>query len=305
MKRTAALILVLLLFFGSTLCAQAAYDNYAGDVSIAEDVKGFVITAWDDQKFDSLTADMLIIQYTGEDADMPFPTEVTNEAMQEYADNAWHWAEANRGYGDFVVAKKVDENILRFCYDGLTTDDSTADGAFYDYVSKLYSGDTEGQVKRIYCPEGNRLTAYIKYFCYDAGVHKAIRVEWIPDEEGSGAGSWAVSDFYANKVSNFDDAVACARFGYYDYCGGYEVQTKETNLNVRSNPNGEVIGSLKKGSVITVYRHEEIADNGIPYTLIHKTSEPDENGNCYIEYYGWVASEYITEQDDWLWVLAD
>ena len=305
MKKATALILVFALVFASSICAQAAYSNYSGDVNIADDVKGFVITAWNDEPFDSSTADMLTIQHIGEDADIPLPEGITNEAMQEYADNAWHWAEANRGYGDFVVAKKANEDFLRFCYDGTTADSSTADGAFYDYVSKLYSGDTEGQVKRIYCPENNRLTAYIKYFCYDAGVHKAIRVEWIPDEEESATGSWAVSDFYADKTRDYNEAVACARFGYYDYCGGYEVQTKETNLNVRSNPNGEVIGSLKKGSVVTVYRKEETADNGIPYTLIHKSTEPDENGKTYIEYFGWVASEYITEQDDWLWVLAD
>lgn len=305
MKKITALILSLTLFFTVSLCAQAAYSNYSGDASIADDVRGFVITAWDDEPFDSSTADLLIIQYIGEDTEMPIPEEITNAAMQEYADNAWHWAEANRGYGDFVIGKKADENFLRFCYDGTVKDESTSDGAFYDYVSKYYSGDTEGQVKRIYCPKNNRLIAYIKYFCYDAGVHKAIRVEWIPDAKGSRTGSWVVSDFYADNVRDCDEAVACAQFGYYDSCGGYEVQTKETNLNVRSDPNGKVIGSLEKGSIITVYRKEVIADNGIPYTLIHKSTEPDENGSTHIEYYGWVASEYINEQDDWLWVLAD
>ncbi|MBQ3424327.1 MAG: hypothetical protein IJH38_03920, partial [Clostridia bacterium] len=76
------------------------------------------------------------------------------------------------------------------------------------------------------------------------------------------------------------------------------------NLHVRAWPDGDIVGSLEKGSQITIYRCEEVADNGVPYTLISKWTKPDANGSSSLEYFGWVASEYITENPDWVWVYG-
>ena len=92
---------------------------------------------------------------------------------------------------------------------------------------------------------------------------------------------------------------------YFDRVGGVEVTTETSNLNVRAWPNGDIIGSLKKGYIITVYRCEEVADNDIPFTLISKWTKPDADGRSSLEYFGWVASEYITEDPDWVWVYGD
>ena len=302
MKKILVLLFALLFV---TPAALAAYSFYADDAVVDDDVTGFVITAWDDQPFDDTTADMLIVQNIGDDAEFPLPDPVTNEAMQEYADNAWHWAEANRGYGDFCIAKSASEDFLRFAYDGTTEDPDTADEYFYDYTSHRYSGATEGQVKRIYMNEDDHLTAYIMYYCEAAGVHRALRIEWIPDGEGSQTGSWHISNFYRDNVRNWAEMEVCARFSYYDSVGGVKVTTGKSNLNVRACPDGDVIASLKKGSTVSVYRCEETADSGIPYTLISKWTEPDADGYSTLEYFGWVATKYITESPDWVWVYGD
>jgi len=302
MKKMLVILLALLLVVPA---AFAAKTDYIGNVTIDEDVTGFVITAWNDP-FDKVTANRLIIANVGEDGEFPLPDTMTDQAMIDYANNAWHWAEEHRGFGDMVVAKKLGEEFLRFCFDGTTEDpEGTADDAYYDYTSCYYSGATEGQIKRIYVPEDNRLTAYLMFYCDAAGVHQALRVEWIPDSEGSQTGSWHVSNFYRDNVRNYTEMEVCARFNYYDRVGGVEVTTETSNLNVRAWPNGDIIGSLKKGSIITVYRCEEVADNGIPFTLISKWTEPDAEGRSSLEYFGWVASEYLTEDPDWVWVYGD
>ena len=309
MKRIVGLAAVVMLICAMVPCAHAAYSHYSDKVTVADDVKGFVITAWSDEPFmlDDIqtAADMLIIEYVGSDYEKPKPEEITSESMSTYADEAWHWAEENRGYGDFVVCKTAPEDFLRFSYDGTSAEPDTADDSFYDYTSKLYAGNTEGQVKRIFVPQSNRQTAYIKYFCGDTGTHNALRVEWLPNADGSEGGSWAVSNFYADNARDFNEAEVCARFGYYDYCVGHAAEMKSTGLNVRNNPNGEIIGLLEKGAAVTVYRHEEPGDNGYSYTLIHKASDPDENGNSYIEYYGWVAGEFLNISNDWHQGRAD
>lgn len=302
MKRTLVILFALLICMPS---ASAAYTNYADDCVVADDVKGFVITAWDDEPIGESMADMLIIQNTGEDAAFPLPETITNESMQEYADAAWHWAEENRGYGDYVVCKLADEDFLRFCYDGTAANPETADHALYDYTGHRYAGSTEGQVKRIRVNEGNPLTAYIMYYCSEPGVHRALRVEWCPDGEGSAAGGWKVSDFYRDNTRDYEEMQICALFDYYDYVHGVEVTTQKSNLNVRAWPNGDIIGSLQKGSIIRIYRCEAIADNGIAYTLMSKWTDFDAEGNTSFEYFGWVASEYITESPNWTWILGD
>ena len=301
MKKLLVFLLALLFVIPT---AFAAKTNYIGNVVIDDHVKGFVITAWDDP-FDETTANRLIVANAGPDAEFPLPDPITDQAMIDYADNAWHWTEENRGFGDFVVAKKLGEDFLRFCFDGTTEDpEGTADGAYYDYTSCYYRGAVEGQIKRIYVPEDNRLTAYLMFYCDAAGVHQALRVEWVPDGEGSQTGTWHVSDFYKDNVRNYTEMEVCARFNYYDRVGGVEVTTQTSNLNVRAWPNGDIIGSLEKGSVITVYRCEEVADNDIPFTLISKWTKPDADGRSSLEYFGWVASEYITEDPDWVWVYG-
>ncbi|NLE45611.1 MAG: hypothetical protein GX620_12895, partial [Chloroflexi bacterium] len=285
--------------------ALAAYGHYVDDCAVADDVKGFVITAWDDEPIGDSTADMLIIQNAGEDADFPLPDPVTNEAMQEYADAAWHWAEANRGYGDFVVCKMASEDILRFSYDGTTANPETDDSGFVSYTSHRYPGSTDGQVKRIYTPQDDRLTAYIMFHRTEPGTHRALRVEWVPDSKGGRAGGWQVSNFYRDNARDYREMQICALFDYYDYVHGVEVTTQKSNLNVRAWPNGDIIGSLQKGSIIRIYRCEEIADNGIPYTLMSKWTDFDENDNTTFEYFGWVASEYITESPNWVWILGN
>lgn len=301
MKKVLILLLALLLV---TPAALAAKTNYLGNVEIDDDVTGFVITAWNDP-FDDTTANRLIIANVGEDQPFPLPDEITDQTMIDYADDAWHWADENRGFGDMVIAKKLGEDVLRFCYDGTTADPETADDAYYDYESAYYPGATEGQVKRLYAVKEVPLRAYIMFYHDAAGVHTALRVEWTPDGEGSETGSWKVSNFYRDNARDYTEMEVCARFGYYDRVGGVEVTTESTNLNVRAWPNGDVIGSLKKGSIITVYKCEEIADNGIPFTLISKWTTPDKDGRSSLEYYGWVASEYITEDPDWVWVYGD
>lgn len=302
MKKLFVLLLALLLIVPSALAAKT---NYEGDAVIDDDVTGFVITAWSDP-FDDTTADRLIIAHVGEEASLPLPDPITNQAMIDYADNAWHWAEENRGFGDFVIAKKNGEDFLRFCYDGTTANpEDTQDEYYYDYTSHYYPGATEGQVSRLYAVKDDRVTAYIKFYCDNAGVHKALRVDWIPDGEGSQTGSWHVSSFYRDNAQDYTEMMVCARFGYYDYVGGVEVTTQASNLNVRDCPDGEIIGSLRKGANITIYRCEETADSGIPYTLISKWSKPDANGSRSLEYFGWVATEYITESPDWVWVYGD
>lgn len=302
MKKLLILLLALILIAPTAF----AKEHYAGDAVVDDDVEGFVITAWDrESMWDGHTADYLIIQYTAGDRDFPLPDEITDESMIEYADEAWHWAEANRGYGDFVVAKLDDEDFLRFCYDGTTEEESTADGAYYDYTSHRYSGATEGQVKRIYAVNEDRVTAYIMYYCEAAGVHNAIRVDWIPDDDTGVAGSWHISRFYRDNVQDYKEMEICARFGYYDYVGGVKVTTEKSSLNVRAWPGGDIVGSLKKGSEIEIYRCEEPAEDGTPFTLIAKWTEPDAEGYSTLEYFGWVASEYITESPNWVWVYGD
>ncbi len=302
MKKFLILLLALLLVVPA---AFAAKTNYLGNVIIDDDVTGFVMTAWNDP-FDDVTANRLIIANAGEEGDFPLPDIITDQTMIDYANDAWDWTEANRGFGDFVVARKLGENFLRFCFDGTTEDpEGTADGAFYDYTSAYYRGAAEGQIKRIYVPEDNRLTAYLMFYCDAAGVHQALRVEWVPDGEGSETGTWHVSNFYRDNVRNYTEMEVCARFNYYDRVGGVEVTTESSNLNVRAWPNGDIIGSLKKGSIITVYRCEEVADNDIPFTLISKWTNPDADGRSSLEYFGWVASEYLTEDPDWVWVYGD
>ena len=302
MKKILVLLLVLLL---AAPAAMAAKTDYLGNVVIDDDVAGFVITAWNDP-FDDTTAYRLIIAHVGEDQAFPLPDEITSQSMIDYSDDAWHWAEENRGYGDFVIVKKLGEDILRFCYDGTTEDpEGTADDAYYDYTSHRYSGSTEGQVKRLYAVNEYPLTAYIMFYCEAAGVHNALRIEWIPDSEGSDTGTWHVSSFYRDNARNYAEMEVCARFGYLDQVGGVEVTTEKSNLNVRACPDGEIIDSLKKGSTITIYRCEQTADSGIPFTLISKWTEPDADGYSTLEYYGWVASEYITESPDWVWVFGD
>ena len=302
MKKITLLLLVLLLALPSAL----ATENYAGDVVVEEDVVGFVITAWDEEPlWDGHTGDYLLITHVGADADLPLPETITSESMNAYTDDVWHWAEANRGYGDLNIVKVDAEDFLRFCYDGTTEDpDQTADDGFADYGSAYYPGATEGQLKRLYAVKDCRI-AYAMFFHDAAGVHTALRIEWIPDGEGSATGGWRVSDFYRDNVRDYKEMEVCARFGYYDYVGGVEVTTETGNLNVRAWPNGDIIGSLKKGSTITIYRCEEIADNEIPFTLISKWTEPDADGRSSLEYFGWVASEYITEDPDWVWVYGD
>ena len=302
MKKFLVLLLALLFVVPT---AFAAKTNYLGNAIIDDDVTGFVMTSWNDP-FDETTANRLIIANAGEDAEFPLPETISDQAMIDYADNAWHWTEENRGFGDFVVVKKLGEDFLRFCFDGTVEDpEGTADGAYYDYTSAYYSGAVEGQIKRIYVPEDNRLTAYLMFYCDAAGVHQALRVEWVPDDEGSETGTWHVSNFYKDNVRDYTEMVACARFNYYDRVGGVEVTTETSNLNVRAWPNGDIIGSLKKGSIITVYRCEEVADNGIPFTLISKWTKPDADGRSSLEYFGWVATEYLTEDPDWVWVYGD
>ena len=302
MKKFLVLLLALLLVVP---VAFAVKTNYLGNAIIDDDVTGFVMTAWNDP-FDDTTANLLIITNVGENAEFTVPDPIEYQAMVDYADNAWHWTEANRGFGDFAVAKKQDEDFLRFCFDGTTEDpEGTADGAYYDYTSAYYRGAAEGQIKRIYVPEDNRLTAYLMFYCDAAGVHQALRVEWAPDGEDSETGTWHVSNFYRDNVRNYTEMEVCARFNYYDRVGGVEVTTETSNLNVRAWPNGDIIGSLKKGSIITVYRCEEVADNGIPFTLISKWTNPDAEGRSSLEYFGWVASEYLTEDPDWVWVYGD
>lgn len=318
MKKMLILLLVLLLFVPSALAGKT---DFANDAEIADDVTGFVITSWNNDPIADTTADRLIIVNTGEGEEFPLPETMDSPSMIEYAENAWHWAEENRGFGDFIIAKELGESILRFCYDGTTADPDTEDDAYYDYLSHYYRGATEGQVERIYVPEDDRMTAYIKFFHWDAGVHTALRVEWIPDSEDdvAGTGSWRVSNFYKDNVRNYNENIACARFNYYDRVSGVEVTTQKSNLNVRSTPGGEIIGSLKKGSTITVYKCEEMAplspvspDDGqsednesIPFTLISKWTKPDADGYSTLEYFGWVATEYITEDPDWVWVYGD
>lgn len=302
MKKFLVLLLALLLVVPT---AFAAKTNYLGNAIIDDDVTGFVMTSWNDP-FDETTANRLIIANAGEDAEFPLPETISDQAMIDYADNAWHWTEENRGFGDFVVVKKLGEDFLRFCFDGTVEDpEGTADGAYYDYTSAYYSGAVEGQIKRIYVPEDNRLTSYLMFYCDAAGVHQALRVEWVPDGESSETGTWHVSNFYKDNVRNYTEMEVCARFNYYDRVGGVEVTTETSNLNVRAWPNGDIIGSLKKGSIITVYRCEEVADNGIPFTLISKWTKPDADGHSSLEYFGWVASEYLTEDPDWVWVYGD
>ena len=302
MKKAFVFLLALLLVVPT---AFAAKTNYLGNVDVDDDVAGFVMTAWNDP-FDDTTANRLIIANVGENGEFPLPEAITDQAMIDYANNAWHWAEENRGFGDFVIAKKLGEDFLRFCFDGTTEDpENTADDAFYDYTSCYYSGAAEGQIKRIYVPEDNRLTAYLMFYCDAAGVHQALRVEWAPDGEGSETGTWKVSNFYRDNVRDYAEMEACARFNYYDRVGGVEVTTESSNLNVRAWPNGDIIGSLQKGSIIMVYRCEEVADNGIPFTLISKWTDPDADGRSSLEYFGWVATEYITESPDWVWVYGD
>lgn len=302
MKKILILLLALLLIAPSALAAKT---DYLGNVEIDDDVTGFVITAWNDP-FDDTTANRLIITNVGEGQDFPLPEEITSQSMIDYADDAWHWAEENRGYGDMVIAKKLGEDVLRFCYDGTTDDpEGTADDAYYDYESAYYSGATEGQLKRLYAVKEYPLRSYLMFYHDAAGVHTALRVEWVPDSEGSETGTWKVSNFYRDNVRDYTEMEVCARFGYYDRVGGVEVTTQSSNLNVRAWPNGDLIGSLRKGSIITVYRCEEIADNGIPFTLISKWTKPDADGRSSLEYFGWVASEYITEDPDWIWVYGD
>lgn len=302
MKKILFLLLALLLVVPT---AFAAKTNYMGNAIIDDDVTGFVMTAWNDP-FDETTANRLIIANAGENAEFPLPDPISDQAMIDYANDAWHWTEENRGFGDFVIAKKLGEDCLRFCFDGTTEDpESTADGAYYDYTSRYYSGAEEGQIKRIYVPEDNRLTAYLMFYCEAAGVHQALRVEWVPDGEGSETGTWHVSNFYRDNVRDYTEMEVCARFNYFDRVGGVEVTTETSNLNVRAWPNGDIIGSLKKGSIITVYRCEEVADNEIPFTLISKWTKPDAEGRSSLEYFGWVASEYLTEGPDWVWVYGD
>ena len=174
MKKFLVLLLALLLVVPTALAAKT---NYLGNAIIDDDVTGFVMTAWNDP-FDDTTANRLIIANEGEDAEFPLPETISDQTMIDYADNAWHWTEANRGFGDFVIVKKLGEDVLRFCFDGTTEDpEGTADGAYYDYTSAYYSGAAEGQIKRIYVPEDNRLTAYLMFYCDAAGVHQALRVE--------------------------------------------------------------------------------------------------------------------------------
>ena len=78
-----------------------------------------------------------------------------------------------------------------------------------------------------------------------------------------------------------------------------------TQLFLRDELLHSLIGSLNKGSIITVYRCEEVADNGIPFTLISKWTKPDADGRSSLEDLGWVATEYLTEDPDWVWVYGD
>ena len=302
MKKILVILLALLLLVPSALAGKT---DYLGNTVIEEDVTQYVITAWNDP-FDDTTANRLIIVNAGDDAGYPLPESDENQAMIDYANDAWHWAEANRGYGDLVIAKKLGENCLRFCYDGTTADpEDTKDAYYYDYISHYYSGSTEGQLKRIFVNKEDRLTAYLMFYHEAAGVHQALRVEWVPDSEGSETGTWHISNFYRDNVRSYAEMEVCARFYYYDRVGGVKVTTESSNLNVRVYPGGDIVGSLEKGATITIYKCEETAENGIPYTLISKWTEPDADGNMSLEYFGWVASEYITESPDWVWVYGD
>ena len=311
MKKFLAFVLFTSVFATSFATLASAKTYFADDAVVEDDVKGFVITAWDKEPFgesgdsDATEADLVIITNVGEDADFPLPETISDQTMIDYANDAWHWAEANRGYGDFAVAKLENEDFLRFAFDGTTEDPDSADGSYFDYSSHRYPGATEGQVKRLYGVSKDRLTGYIMYYCEDAGVHKALRVDWIPDSEGSKTGSWKISNFYKDNVQDYTEMEICARFNYYDSVGGVKVTTEETNLNVRAWPGGDLIGSLEKGATITIYRCEQNAEDGRPFTLISKWTEPDDEGYSTLEYFGWVATEFITESPDWAWVLGD
>lgn len=110
MKQFLSLLLALLLVVPT---AFAAKTNYLGNAVIEDDVTGFVMTAWNDP-FDDTTANRLIIANAGEGAELPLPETISDQTMIDYANDAWHWTEENRGFGDFVIAKKQGEDFLRF-----------------------------------------------------------------------------------------------------------------------------------------------------------------------------------------------
>ena len=283
-------LLLLLLIF---LCCAVALGE---ECEVAEDVSGIAFFPSSGEAYEDGTANVLRIQYVGADGD---------EALYGDVEAAHAYAWDTLGEGLLTIYAPEKEAQLRFVYEGIAEDD-VGDYEFVDYDS-WYGGYVNGQIRRIYYHEDNRYALYIQFYfdSDDSGLypHLGLRVEYLPE-----SAEWSVTRFDSDKISDSYEAQLCAIFGYLDYCGGFEVQTNSSNLNVRVSPGGDVIGSLPKGSRLMIYRYQMLPAagsnlSGVPFALVAKYTDPDENGVSYREYFGWCVTEYLVKEGDFLWVL--
>ena len=292
MKKILTLLMLAMLLLGVHALAEG--------LSIADDVKEqvFTVSATDEYNGTATHAEMLRVQYVGADAP---------ETALTDADAAYDYAWEAFGVAGLTIYAPEDEAQLRFVYDGITGED-VGDHEMVDYDSR-YDGYLDGQIRRIYYHPTNRYAIYISYYFNpdDSGnaPHLVDRVAYTPETK-----DWVVTRFDSDVVTDCYEAQLCAVFNLLDYCGGYEVTTESTRLNVRATPGGEKIEKLEPGAQLTVYNYQMLAQDtgdealdGVAFTLIAKYSEPHEDGLRYREYFGWCASEYLLKDADFLWVL--
>lgn len=274
----------------------------AGSVMVGDDVENVVAIAWENVEFDGgngvVSAEELYFGFAG--------TEITAEKtdtedadsmtvyQQQVHDQLWE----DLGLGSLYIYKPENESILRYQYEGVAAEE-IGDTEFCDY-SSYYDIVTENQIRYITYDDENPYILYLKIFHEDSGNHDGFKIEW---QEAEGDGIWKVARFDADTVETPLEAQIAAKYNFWDYTE-YTVVTESTSLNVREVPGGKISHKLAKGTQITVYRHEQPAEDGTWFTLIAKYTEPDEEGWSKFEYYGWAATEYLEKEESYSWILC-
>ena len=301
MKKLLTLTLAALLVTASAAAETRYTGNVTADADVLEVTRGIAVTAWTMDDFDDgngvTEAAALRITYTGPGYTFELTDGYEAAAADEAAEHAWNDCKV----GEITLYKPANEDIIRWVYTGTNGEEDNGDHEFVDYDS-YYSDYQDGQLRRVYYHPENSLEVLLKFYFNEPVTQSGVRVEWLED-----TAEWRLTRFAADTARDAFECQIAARYGYYDQCGGYEVRTESSGLNIRSAPGGEKIGSAKKGSTLTVFGCELPAENmdGKLFTLVGKYTEPNEDGVRYLEYYGWVASEYIGEAEDWVWTLAE
>lgn len=275
---------------------------FSDQVTVAEDLEYVAAIAWENVEFEdgngATTADELYFGFADAEIPVEMPAEQNTESMNAYQQQVHDYLWDEFGLGGLYLYKPQNETMIRYQYEGIAAED-VGDYEFCDYDS-YYDAITEKQIRYVTYEEGNPYAVYLKIFNEDSGEHDAFRVEW---QDVEGKGTWSITKFDSDTVETPFQARLAAKYMFWDYTE-FTVATESTSLNVRETPGGKVMHQLPKGAQITMYRHEQPAEDGTWFTLIAKYTEPDEEGWSKFEYYGWAATEFLEKHDEYTWVLC-